>query len=550
MSQYTAENSLHFDVVIVGAGPAGLSAAIRLKQLAQKFKKAVSVVVVEKGSRVGAHLISGAVMDPKALTELLPDWQKLGAPLTCKVKEDCLLWLTARNAIRLPTPPSLNNQGNYIISLEQLCQWLAQQAELLGVEIYPGFAAVEVLYHTDGSIRGIKTGEMGVNAEGLATKNYQEGINLLAQQVIFAEGSRGNLTQQLLHKLALDEGAAPQTYALGLKEIWEVNSAHYREGSVLHTVGWPLDGKTYGGSFIYHLPDNKVSLGYVVGLDYRNPYLSPFEEFQRYKQHPMVRGILSGGRRIAYGARSLTEGGVQSLPQLSFPGGVLVGDAAGFLNVPRMKGTHAAIKSGILAAEGIWEVLHSEVELRTSCTASKYPRLFDSSWLYKELKAVRNYRPAFKWGLLPALMYCALEDYLLKGRGFWTLRQQGWDYQMLLPKKRVKPIEYGKPDGVLSFDRASSVFFSGVHHTEDRPCHLKLIDSALAIKVNHDIYASPETRYCPAGVYQIFEESGLTYLKINSTNCLHCKACDIKDPTQNIVWTPPEGGNGPNYVSM
>ncbi|MCV2503002.1 MAG: electron transfer flavoprotein-ubiquinone oxidoreductase [Neisseriaceae bacterium] len=551
MSQDIVRDSMQFDVVIVGAGPSGLSAAIRLKQLAQEQNKEINICVVEKGSEVGAHIISGAIMDPKAITELIPNWKDLGAPLTCEVKQDRLMFLTKNKAFKLPTPPSFHNENNYIIGLGLVCKWLAEQAENMGVEIYPGFPAAEVLYHEDGTVKGILTGDMGVGADGKPTDAYQPGMELLAQQTIFSEGCRGSLTKTLLRKFNLDKDSDVQTYGIGIKEIWEVPENQHQEGLVMHTVGWPLPMNVYGGSFMYHMQDNKIYIGYVIGLDYNNPYMSPFEEFQRYKLHPEIKKYLEGGRRISYGARAINEGGFQSLPKLSFPGGVLVGDAAGFLNVPRIKGSHTAIKSGMLAAEAVWDVLEpSQESYTTSKEATSYQKLFEQSWLYTELKAVRNYRPAFKWTLWPAMAYSGLEDYFLKGRGSWTIKHHKADNESLLSKHKAKKIDYPKPDGKISFDRLSSVFLSSTNHEENQPCHLKLSNPEVAISVNYKVYDSPETRYCPAGVYEIVEEEGKPRLQINSQNCLHCKTCDIKDPTQNITWTCPEGGGGPNYSAM
>ncbi|QRN41108.1 MAG: FAD-binding protein [Neisseriaceae bacterium] len=551
MGQDIIRDSMQFDVVVVGAGPAGLSAAIRLKQLAQEQDREITICIVEKGSEVGGHIISGAVMDPKAITELIPNWKDLGAPLTCEVKQDRLMFLTKNKAFKLPTPPAFRNKNNYIISLSLVCKWLAEQAENMGVEIYPGFSATEILYHKDGTVKGILTGDMGVGVDGKPTDAYQPGMELLAQQTIFSEGCRGNLTKTLLKKFNLDKDSDLQTYGIGIKEIWEVSEEVHQEGLVMHTIGWPLPMSVYGGSFMYHMQNNKIYIGYIVGLDYNNPYMSPFDEFQRYKLHPEIKKYLQGGRRISYGARAINEGGFQSLPKLSFPGGVLVGDTAGFLNVPRMKGSHMAIKSGMLAAEAVWDVLEpSRESYTTSQEAISYQKLFEQSWLYDELKAVRNYRPAFKWTLWPAMVYSGLEDYVLKGRGPWTIKHYKADNERLLPKDKAKKIDYAKPDGKVSFDRLSSIFLSGTNHEENQPCHLKLTNPNVAISVNHELYDSPETRYCPAGVYEIIEKQGKPYLQINAQNCLHCKTCDIKDPTQNIIWTCPEGGGGPNYSAM
>ncbi|MCT6881117.1 MAG: electron transfer flavoprotein-ubiquinone oxidoreductase [Snodgrassella alvi] len=550
MTDTLERESMQYDVVIVGAGPSGLSAAIRLKQLAAKQQREISVCVVDKGSEVGAHIISGAVIDPRSLSELIENWQDKDAPLSCAVKQDSLLFLTEKKAYRLPTPASFNNQGNYIISLGVFCRWLAQQAEELGVEIYPGFAATEILYHADGSVRGIATGDMGVQRDGTPGDQYQQGMALLAQQTIFAEGCRGSLTKVLMQQFDLRKDCQHQTYGIGIKELWEIAPEKSKPGTVIHTIGWPLDQKTYGGSFLYHLNDNKVAVGFVIGLDYQNPYLSPYAEMQRYKTHPAIRATLEGGKRIAYGARALSEGGLQSLPKLTFPGGVLVGDTAGFLNVPRIKGIHAAMKSGMLAAEAVAEVLSEEASESSNAEAVNYTILFRNSWLFSELNKVRNVRPAFKWGLLGGLVYGALEEYVFKGKAPWTLRHQQADYASLRPAQDCQKIDYPKPDGKLTFDRMSSVFLAGISHAENQPVHLRLHNPELAISVNYQKFASPETRYCPAGVYEIMEEAGEPQLQINAQNCVHCKTCDIKDPEQNIDWVCPEGGSGPNYADM
>ena len=553
MTETIERDSMQYDVVIVGAGPAGLAAAIRLKQLAEQAGREISVCVVEKGSEVGAHILSGAVIDPAGLAELLPDWKELGAPLTRSVTADKVLFLTKSKAFKLPVTPNFNNHGNYIISLGQLCRWLAEQAENLGVEIYPGFAASEVLYHADGSVKGIATGNMGVGKDGGATDNFQPGMELWAQQTIFAEGCRGSLTRQLIQKYALDRNCQPQTYGIGIKEIWEVPEGRCQSGLVVHSTGWPLDTKTYGGSFIYHLDNNQVAVGFVVGLDYQNPYLSPFEEFQRFKTHPEIRKTFEGGRRIAYGARALNEGGLQSLPKLSFKGGVLVGDAAGFLNVPRIKGIHTAIKSAMLAAEAVFPILENLEEVESfehGKEAVEYEDLFKQSWAYRELHAARNIRPSFKWGLFPAMAYTGLEQYVFKGRTPWTIKHHGTDHGSLKKAAACRPIDYPKPDNKLTFDRLSSVFLANISHEENQPPHLTLKNPQTMLDVNLQEYAAPETRYCPAGVYEIVEEGGRPQLHINAQNCVHCKTCDIKDPTQNIVWICPEGASGPNYGAM
>ena len=550
MEQTIERESMQYDAVIVGAGPAGLSAAIRLKQLAEKDGREISVCVVEKGSEVGAHILAGAVIDPKALNELLPDWRENGAPLDCPVSEDKVLFLTKQRAFKLPVTPCFQNHGNYVVSLGLLTRWLAEQAENLGVEIYPGFAAAEILYHADGSVKGIATGNMGVGKDGEVTEMFQAGMELHAKQTLFAEGCRGSLSKQLIRRFELDKHSQPQTYGIGIKEIWEIPAEKSRPGLVMHSTGWPLDSKTYGGAFLYHLNDNQVAVGFVVGLDYQNPYLSPFEEFQRFKTHPEIRKTFEGGRRIAYGARSLSEGGLQSLPKLTAPGALLIGDAAGFLNVPRIKGIHTAMKSGMLAAEAVLAVLDENDHAESGREAASYQTLFEQSWLYGELHEVRNVRPSFKWGMWPAFAYTGLEQYLFKGRTPWTISHHGTDHGSLKKAADCTPIDYPKPDGVLTFDRLSSVFLANVSHEENQPVHLQLADPQAVIGINLREYASPETRYCPAGVYEIVQENGSPKLQINAANCIHCKTCDIKDPTQNITWVCPEGGSGPNYGAM
>jgi len=539
--------AMEFDVVVVGAGPSGLTAAIRLKQQAQKNNQELSVCVLEKGSEVGAHILSGAVIEPRVLDELIPDWKEQGAPLETAATQDKVLFLTANGQLRIPTPPQMHNKGNYIVSLGRLCRWLGQQAEALGVEIYPGFAAAEVLYHADGSVKGVATGDMGIGKDGNQTAQYQPGMELHAKQTIFAEGCRGSLTKTLFEKYDLRKGVEPQTYGIGIKELWEVPAAQHQQGLVIHTVGWPLPTDTYGGSFLYHLENNLVAVGFVVGLDYSNPWLSPYEEFQRYKLHPAIRPHLEGGRRISYGARSLAEGGFQSLPKLTFPGGVLVGDTAGFLNVPKIKGTHMAMQSGLVAADAVYQLLASGQDAGKEAT--QYTGMLKQTWLWKELYRVRNVRPSFRWGLWGGFAYSALDTALL-GYAPWTLSHHA-DHACLKPKDQTQKIDYPKPDGKLTFDRLSSVFLSNTNHEENQRCHLQLKDAAVAISVNYARYGSPETRYCPAGVYEIVgEETGAPKLQINAQNCLHCKTCDIKDPTQNIDWQVPEGGGGPNYPAM
>jgi electron-transferring-flavoprotein dehydrogenase len=530
-----------FDVVIVGAGPSGLAAAIRLKQLAPE----AAVCVVEKGGEVGAHILSGAVIEPRALDELLPDWRTNGAPLTTEAKDDRFLYLTATRAIRLPTPPQMHNAGNYIGSLGNVCRWLGQQAEALGVEIYPGFAAAELLISSAGQVLGVATGDMGLTKEGEPGPNHQPGMELRAAYTIFAEGCRGSLTKQLMAKYGLRDGRGPQTYGLGIKELWEIPAAQHRPGLIEHTIGWPMDSKTYGGSWLYHWGENLVSYGYVVGLDYTNPWLSPFDEMQRLKTHPAMRPHFEGGRRISYGARALSEGGFQSIPKLTFPGGCLVGDAAGFLNVPKIKGTHTAMKSGLLAAEAVAEALAAG----RPAEPAAYEDKFRASWLYEELRGVRNIRPGFaKFGLYGGMINGALDTYVFRGRAPWTFAHPHPDNEGLEKASAATRIDYPRPDGTLTFDRLSSVFISNTNHEEDQPVHLRLRDPARAIGVNWAEYRSPESRYCPAGVYEIVgAETDAPRLQINAQNCVHCKTCDIKDPTQNIDWVTPEGGGGPNY---
>jgi len=542
-----SREAMEFDVVIVGAGPAGLSAAIRLKQLAAAAGAALGVALIEKGSEVGAHILSGAVIETRALAEFLPDWRARGAPLLTEAKEDRFLLLTAKRAFRLPTPPQMHNKGNYIVSLGNVCRWLAKQAEELGVEIFPGFAAAEVLYDGSGRVAGVATGDMGIGRDGAKTDHYQPGVELRAKQTLFAEGCRGSLTKTLFERFHLRDGVEPQTFGIGIKELWEVDPTQHHPGLVVHSVGWPLDRRTYGGSFLYHLENNQVAVGVVIGLDYRNPYLNPFEEFQRFKTHPAIRPGFEGGRRIAYGARALNEGGFQAIPKLTFPGGALIGCTAGFLNVPKIKGTHGAMKSATLAAEAVFETL-GEDEGRGE--AQRYAERLKESWLWEELRGVRNIRPGFRWGLWAGIAYAALDTYLLRGRAPWTLGYHP-DNLSLKRASASRKIEYPKPDGKVSFDRLSSVFISNTNHEENQPPHLKLKDPQVEITVNLALYDAPEQRYCPAGVYEIVRDAaGEPQLVINAQNCVHCKTCDIKDPTQNIVWVPPEGGGGPNYPNM
>ena len=539
--------SMEFDVVIVGAGPSGLSTAIRLRQLCAEHDSDLSICIVEKGSEVGAHILSGAVLEPRSLDELLPDWKERGAPLHTPAREDRFLFLTKSGAIRLPTPPQMHNDGNYIISLGNLCRWLGEQAEALEVSVFPGFPASEVLYREDGVVKGVATQDMGVGRDGRPKASFEPGVELHARVTVFAEGCRGHLTKTLFERFDLRAGVDPQTYGIGIKELWEIDPAKHEQGLVLHTLGWPLDRSTYGGSFLYHLEDNQVAVGFVVGLDYTNPHLSPFDEFQRFKTHPKIRPTFEGGRRIAYGARAINEGGIQSIPKLTFPGGLLVGDAAGFLNVPKIKGTHTAMKSGITAAEVIFDALNdgsSQPEI------ADYQARLQRSWLWDELHRVRNLRPSFRWGLWGGMLYSGLDTYVLRGKAPWTLHHHA-DHAALKKASECPRIEYPKPDGVVSFDRNSSVFLSNTNHEEDQPVHLTLKDDSVPIAVNLAEYDAPEQRYCPVGVYEIVHEGeDGPRLQINAQNCVHCKTCDIKDPMQNIHWVTPEGGGGPNYPNM
>jgi len=543
---------MEYDCVIVGAGPAGLACAIRLKQLAAAKGRETSVCVLEKGSEVGAHILSGAVMDPRAIEELFPDWQAKGAPLNAPVTEDRFLILGEASARRVPNfllPACFRNHGNYVISLGSLCRWLGQQAESLGVEIFPGFAAAEVLYDARGAVSGVATGDLGVNRKGEKTDSYQPGMELHAKYTFFGEGCRGSLGRQLQEKFALRIGVDPQVYGIGLKELWDVRPEKHKQGLVVHTAGWPLERDTYGGSFLYHLENNQVAVGFVVGLAYTNPYLSPYEEFQRFKTHPEIRGFFEGGKRVAYGARAIAAGGLQSLPKFVFPGGCLIGDEAGFLNASRIKGSHAAIKSGMLAAEAAF---HAMGVKRERDQLDGYTDAFHDSWLYDELYRARNFKPWMAKGLVTGSLMFGIDQVLLRGRAPWTLRHAHADHETLLKKTEAAPIDYPKPDGVLTFDRLTSVSFSNTNHNEDQPVHLTLKDPGVPVRVNLALYDAPEQRYCPAGVYEIVrdEDGGNPRLQINAQNCVHCKTCDIKDPTQNIVWVTPEGGGGPNYPNM
>ena len=541
---------MEYDVVIVGAGPAGLAAAIRLRQLSQASGREITVTVLEKGSEVGAHILSGAVFEPRALDELIPDWKEKGAPLNTPAGADEFRYLTAKGGIRMPgalLPPQMRNHGNYIISLGNLCRWLGQQAEELGVEVYPGFAAAEVLYHEDGRVKGVATGDMGIAKDGSQKASYEPGVELHAKYTLFAEGVRGSLTKQLVERFDLRARSGPQTYGIGLKEVWEIEPARHRPGLIQHSFGWPLDSRTYGGSFLYHFGENLVSIGFVVALDYENPHLSPFDEFQRFKTHPLIRPVLEGGERLAYGARAINEGGYQSIPETVFPGGALVGCAAGFLNVPKIKGSHNAMKSGALAADAVFAAL-GEADDGTAALDA-YPAALRRSWVVKELRQVRNCRPAFRWGLLAGTAVSFIELWT-GGVLPWTLRHR-LDHESLEKAAQARRIDYPKPDGVVSFDKPSSVYLSSTNHEEDQPAHLRLKDAGVPIAVNLALYDAPEQRYCPAGVYEIVEDAaGPPRLQINAQNCVHCKTCDIKDPTQNIEWVVPEGGGGPNYANM
>jgi electron-transferring-flavoprotein dehydrogenase len=546
-----ARETMQYDVVIVGGGPAGLAAAVRLKQRAQQAGRELSVCLLEKGSEIGAHILSGAVLDPRSLDELLPDWRQRQAPVETAVTSDQFLFLREHQAVALPgwmLPDCFRNHGNYVISLGSLVRWMGRQAEELGVEIFAGFAATEVLTGPQGEVVGVATGNLGIGRDGQPTANFQPGVELHAHYTLFAEGSRGQLGRQLIAGRRLDSGRDPQTYAIGIKELWEISAERHQPGRVVHTAGWPLDSDTYGGSFMYHMKDRQVAVGFVVGLGYSNPYLSPFEEFQRFKLHPAIRPMFEGARRVCYGARAITAGGLQSLPSLVIAGGALIGDEAGFLNASRIKGNHAAMKSGMLAADAAFDAI---VAGRSRDTLDQYPREFERSWLRAELHRARNFKPWMDKGLWVGTLMFGIDQIVLRGRAPWTLHRKTPDYAKLRPAGECTPIEYPKPDGKITFDRLSSVYISNTNHEENQPPHLTLKDPNVPVQVNLARYAGPESRYCPAGVYEFVSvDGGQQRLQINAQNCVHCKTCDIKDPTQNIVWVAPEGGGGPNYSNM
>tara|TARA_R110002126_G_scaffold116140_3_gene255349 strand:- start:73876 stop:75495 length:1620 start_codon:yes stop_codon:yes gene_type:complete len=536
---------MEYDIVIIGAGIAGLSTAIKIKQLCNQNNQELSVCILEKGSEVGAHIISGAVFESSALELLYPNWQELGAPLNTKVNNDEFYFLTKNNKFKLPIPKFLHNSGNYIISLANLCRWLGDQAESLGIDIYPGFSASDVIIENN-IITGIKTSAFGLDKNNNPTDNYQESIKIKSKQLVLAEGARGSLTKQIIKKFNLDKNSNPQTYGLGIKEIWELPDDRHKEGLVIHTVGWPLKSNTYGGSFMYHMDNNQIALGLVVGLNYKNPYLSPYNEFQKFKLHPFIKSFLENSERISYGARALNEGGVQSLPKLTFPGGLIIGCAAGFMNNAKIKGSHNALKSGIIAAECLYKNLTNKSSKNNK--SFDFNNLIKESDIHKELYKIRNIKPAFKFGLPFGMIHAALNGFILKGFEPWTLKYKYPDYLSLKLASKSKPIKYPKPDNKITFDILSSVALTNTHHEENQPCHLKLLDPSKAIKINYNQYNGPEQYYCPAKVYEyLTHENGTKYLQINAANCIHCKTCDIKDPMQNINWTPPEGGGGPNY---
>jgi len=546
---------MEFDVVIVGGGPAGLAAAIKLRQLSEESGKELSVVLVEKGSEIGAHILSGALVEPRALNELIPDWKELGAPINTPISDEKFLFLGKKRSLSWPSAlfvPQQKNHGNYIVSLGNVCRWMAEQAEAKGVEIFPGFAASEILYHEDGSVKGIATGDMGIAEDGSEKGTYQAGYELHGKYTIFAEGCRGHLGKQLMAKYELNTDSQTQHYGIGIKELWKVPDEQHQQGLVLHSAGWPLDKNTYGGSFLYHLEDNQVAVGFVTGLNYQNPHMSPFEEFQRFKTHPAIAKYLTGGERISYGARALNEGGFQAIPKLHFPGGVIAGCEAGFLNLLKIKGSHTAMKSGMLAAESIFNRLTDENYVAGS-DLPEYEQAYKDSWIYDELHRARNAYPAFhKWGLIGGILFTGIDQIIFRGKLPFTLKATKPDHLSLKTAAESKKIDYPKPDGKLTFDRLSSVYISNTNHEEDQPVHLKLKDQSVPIEHNLAIYDEPAQRYCPAGVYEIVrdDDGNNPCLQINSQNCIHCKTCDIKDPTQNITWVVPEGAGGPNYPNM
>ncbi len=555
LEQFGPRDAMEYDVLVIGAGPGGLATAIRIKQLAAEKGKDVSVVVLEKGSEPGAHILSGAVMDPRAINELFPNWKDMGAPLNQPVTHDDVLFLSETDSTRTPdwlVPRNLHNDGCYVISLGAVTKWLAEQAEALGVEIFPGFTAAEVLYNEDGSVKGVATGNQGLGKDGEPTDHFQLGMELHAKYTVFSEGARGHLGKQVIARYKLDEGKDPQGFAIGIKELWEIPAELAKPGLVVHTAGWPMSGDTFGGGFLYHLEGNKVTLGFVIGLDYSNPFLSPFEEMQRWKTHPAVRAHIEGGKRLSYGARAINNGTPQALPKTVFPGGALIGCDAGYLNAARIKGSHAAIKSGMLCGEAAFEAVTAG---RSGDELSAYPQAFESSWLREELEQAKNFKLWFKKGTLVGTVMTGVEQWFLPKIGLhtppWTLHASAADHTKLKPASECEPILYPKPDGKLTFDRLSSVFVSNTNHEENQPAHLTLKDATVPVKINLATYAGPESRYCPAGVYEYVKNTdGSDRLQINAQNCVHCKTCDIKDPTQNIVWVTPEGGGGPNYAGM